>query len=72
MIKHAGSETAGFVADAAIFRGRNVVDLHAHRRRPIVAGSAVIHDAGMIKHRTNKSRGVVAHAAILDRRDMRT
>ena len=64
VIEHGVKKTAGNVADAAIFRGRQVIDVLADGRHPIVAGRAVVHDTGMIKHRGGKCRGAVTVGAI--------
>ena len=48
-----------------------MVDVFADGRYPIVAGHAVIHDAGMIKHRGGKGRGAMAVRAIPCRGHMR-
>ena len=53
------------MTDTAIFGSGDVVGLHPQGRHSVVAGGAVIHDAGMIEHGTNKCTGIVTHAAIL-------
>jgi len=60
------------VTDTAIFRGGQVIGVFAPRGNAIVAGRAVAHDTGVIKHRTNKGGRVMAHTAILRRNDMGT
>ena len=35
------------------------------RRHAIVAGRAIVHDAGVIEHRSDKRAGVMAHTAVL-------
>ena len=37
MVEHAGREAAGFVTNATILGGHNVVDFHAQGRHAIVA-----------------------------------
>ena len=42
----------------------------AARGRAIMAGRAVVDDTGMVEHRTDEGRGVMAHPAVLQRFDM--
>ena len=52
------------MTNAAIFRGGQVVDVFTGSGHPIMAGRAVIHDTGMIKHRRSKRRRAVTVGAI--------
>ena len=63
MVENARGKATGFVTDAAILRGCNVIGFHAYGRHS-VARRTVIHYAGMIKHRTNKRSGVMTDTAI--------
>lgn len=60
----AAYEGCGGMTEMAIQSGRNVAGMLSGRRYPM-AGIAIIDDAGMIKHRTDKGIGVMADATIL-------
>ena len=69
MIEHAGSKATRFMADTAILGGRHVIHWFAGGWSAM-AGGAVIHDTGVIKHRVKKTTGDMTDAAILGRRKM--
>ncbi len=58
-------EGRGGMAEMAIQPGRDVGAVHAWRRITVVAGRAIIHDAGMIKHCADEGSGVMTDTAIL-------
>ena len=60
VIEHGIEKAAGDMTDATVLGGRQVVDMFASGRYPIMAGGTVIHDAGMIKHRRGKRRSAMA------------
>ena len=51
MIKHPGSKTAGDMTHRTIIRGGNMIHRFADGLCSVMTGGAVIHDAGVIKHR---------------------
>lgn len=53
------------MAEVAIQPGRDVGAVHACRRITVVAGRAIVHDAGMIKHCADEGSGVMTDTAIL-------
>jgi len=65
-IMHPGAadEGRGGMTEMAIQSGRNVAGMLSGCRYPM-AGIAIIDDAGMIKHRTDKGIGVMTDATIL-------
>ena len=65
MTEHPCCKATGLVADTTILGGRDVIGLLAERRHTVVARSAVIHDARVIKHRGEKTGGAMTHTAIL-------
>ena len=65
VIKHASGKTGGDMAARTIFCGGNMIHRFASGRCTIMAGSAVIHDTGMIEHRVEKTTGDVTDTAIL-------
>ena len=65
----ATDETCGSMTEMAIHRGCNVGAMLTGRRNP-VTGRAVVHDAGMIEHRTDECAGVMTDTAILVGRHM--
>ena len=65
MIEHGIEKAAGDVTDAAIFGGRQMVNMFTSGGRPIMARCTVIHDTGMIKHCGGKCRGTMAVRTIL-------
>ena len=71
MIEHAGGKATGFVTDAAILGGRNMIHRFADGRYTMARGT-VIHDTRVIKHCTNKSGGVMTDTAILGGGNVRT
>ena len=66
MIENRVRKSTGYVADAAILRGRQVVGTLLRGRRccAAVAGYAVTDDTGVIKGGAGKVRGVVTDAAV--------
>jgi hypothetical protein len=60
----AADEGCGGMTEMAIQRGRNVFVMLT-RCGYTVAGRAIVHDTGMIKHRTDESTGVMTDTAIL-------
>ncbi len=60
MIEHRIEKATGDVTNAAILRGWKMVDVLAACGDAIVTRSAVIHDAGMIKHRGREGCGAMA------------
>ena len=58
------------MTDTAILSGWQVIGVFAPGGNAIVAGRAVAHDTGMIKHRTNKGGSVMTHTTIFGRSDM--
>ena len=64
MCPRATDEGCGGMTEMAIQRSRNVRAMFADRRYP-VAGRAIVHDAGMIKHRPDERTGVMTDTAIL-------
>ena len=57
------------VTGTAIQSGRDVggvgLRIHAYRRTTIMTRSTIVHDAGMIKHRSGEGTGVMTDTAIL-------
>lgn len=51
VIKHPGSKTADDMTHRTIVSGGNMIHRFTDRRGAVMAGSAVIHDPGMIEHR---------------------
>ena len=58
------------MADTAIFGGGQVIGVFAPGGNVIVAGRAVIHDAGVIKHPGGKTVDAMAYPAILSGGDV--
>jgi hypothetical protein len=61
----ATDEGRGGMAEVAIQPGRDVVAVHACRRITVMAGRAIVHDAGMIEHSADKGSGVMTDSTIL-------
>lgn len=62
-------EACGGMTEMAIRRGRDMAGVLTGRANPMT-GRAIIHDAGMIKHGTDKRAGVMTDTAILICGDM--
>jgi len=60
----AADEGCGGMTEMAIQRCRNVAITHTGRRHTMT-GRAIVHDAGMIKHRPFERTGVMTDTAIL-------
>ena len=58
-------KSCGGVAEMAIHRSCEVRAVHTSGRITVMAGRTVIDDSGMIKHRPDKARGVMADTTIL-------
>ena len=71
VIKCASDESCGGMAVGAIQCRWYVIRVFTACRYTIMAGGAVVHDAGVIEHRSNKCTGSMANAAILIGRHMR-
>ena len=71
MIKRATNKGCGGVAQGAILSGIYVVRVFTDCRYAIMAGGAVINDAGVIEYRANKAAGIMTNTAILIGRNMR-
>ena len=54
------------MANIAILRGGQVVDMFAGSHNAIVTGCTVIHNSGVIKHCSGKRRSTMAVGAIYD------
>jgi len=65
----ATDEARGGMTEMAVHRGRDMAWMLAGRGDP-VTGRAVVHDTGMIEHRTDKCAGVMTDTAILVGRHM--
>ena len=61
----ATDEGCGGMAEVAIQPGRDVGAVHTRRRITVVAGRAIVHDAGMVKHSADEGSGVMTDTAIL-------
>ena len=69
MIECTRGERARGVAHTAVIAGWHMVDRFADRS-DTVAGGAVIHDAAVVKRRTEETGGVMTDAAIFGGRNM--
>ena len=65
----AAYEACGGMTGTAIQRGRDVggigLRIHTNRGTTIMTRSTVVHDAGMIKHRSDEGPGIMTDTAIL-------
>ena len=65
VIKDTANEACGGVAQRAILGSGYVLLVFTECRHAIMAGTAIVHDTGMVEHGANKGSGVVANTTIL-------